>query len=124
MKAASTEEQLSAYAMAYYAEADKLPDKVRLDVAVNMRGKPLKKSLQHYVKGAETKHGSVGIVLLEAERTQEDINHYLNVMDQTISGLNAGIFNYAAPMAWWCGPDACEYWDYCRKRGPIEGRNG
>ncbi len=112
-------EQLTAYALAKYADSGQLPDVVRLDWAISWKTAPKKKTAERLAGVKETKNGAVGILPMSAKRTLEDINHYLSVMETTAKALESNIFNYAPPVAWYCTPKACDFWEYCRKRGPI-----
>jgi hypothetical protein len=116
--AAEHDEQLTAYAMSKWAQDGTLPDIVRLDFALAWKTAPKKATADRLAAVKETKHGAVGILPLAAKRTQADVDHYLNVMDATIANMRDGVYNYAAPQAWWCSPTACDFWDYCRSKGP------
>lgn len=119
--AADVDEQLTAYAMSKWAQDGALPDVVRLDFALAWKTAPKKPTVERLAVVKETKHGTVGILPLAAKRTQADVDHYLNVMDATVAGLEAQVYNYAAPQAWWCSPTACDFWEYCRAQGPKLG---
>lgn len=51
---------------------------------------------------------------LEVEpRTKDDIRALLDIYQQAVMGISAGIFLPAPAGSWWCSPRYCNYWNIC-----------
>jgi CRISPR/Cas system-associated exonuclease Cas4 (RecB family) len=86
--------QLSAYSAAAYVLDGKLPDKVKLDYLVDLKG------------GTKT-------LTLESRRDMKDVEKYLNRLVPTITAFQSGIFQPAPDAAWWCDERYCAYHEIC-----------
>jgi hypothetical protein len=113
---ALTSEQLTAYAMAFLSKTGRIPGLVRIDKAVAMKGMPRDETLKRYKTIKKTPNGIIGIAPLEAERSQDDIDHYLRVMQAAADGIAKGVWLPPwSDFAWWCRPGACDFWQYCHE---------
>jgi hypothetical protein len=119
MNEAHDSEQLTAYALSYYSEFGKIPDKVRLDYAVRMKKGPGKVTKHRYISARETKHGFVGIVPVESKRTIDHIKWYLAVIEDTVKMMDIGVYLAAPAGSWYCTEYACDKWDYCHSKLTI-----
>ena len=106
-------DQLTAGALAHSAKEGTLPDRVELHKAIYMRRGP--KDAGVYRKLAQTEHGVVGVAVIQATRTQDQINRYLKTLEIAARKMSEGIWEPARQGAWPCTPTACDYWAYCHK---------
>jgi|SRR5579871_1101616 len=96
--------QLSAYTMASYVLDGKLPEAVKLDYLVDLKG-------------------GVKPVTLESTRNLDDVDNYLNRLAQSVATIRSGMFVPAPDVAWYCDKRYCGFWDTCpfaRGRGRTD----
>jgi len=86
--------QLTAYTLAYQCEYGQGPAGVKLDYLVSTK-KPK-------------------YVLLEASRSQADIDRFLRLVGKVVGAISSGYF-YPNPTNFMCSEKACQYWAACQK---------
>lgn len=86
--------QLSAYSLASQVLESKLPDAVKLDYLVDLKGGPK-------------------TMTVESKRDTQDVNAYLNRTVNQIAVIQSGMFTPAPNAAWWCSPKWCAYHSIC-----------
>jgi len=87
--------QLSAYALASQVIDGKIPDFVALDYLIDLKT-------------------GVKAATYQSIRDQEDLDIYLNRIEQTVVSITTGNFAPAPESAWWCDPRYCGYYSTCR----------
>lgn len=96
--AARDSQQLSTYAMLYFAKHGRLPHALALD---------------HLIQTPEQRMERY--VLQETRRDLRDVSAILARFESAARGVEAGIFQPAQPgMAWWCSAAWCPFWTTCR----------
>jgi hypothetical protein len=96
--------QLTAYSLSSSVLDGKIPDAVRLDYLIDLKG------------GVKT-------ATLESTRTLDDIDNYLNRLANGIATIRSGMFVPAPDTAWWCDNRYCGFWNTCpyaRGRGRTD----
>lgn len=53
------------------------------------------------------------IVDIPIKRTRDDLDWMGDLVCKTWAQIQSGLF-VPNPHGWWCGPDECKYWPYCR----------
>jgi hypothetical protein len=86
--------QLTAYSLASFVIDGFLPDAVRLDYLIDLKGG---------VKCAE----QISV------RDQRDVLNYVNRIVSVVSMMQSGIFVPAPSTAWWCDKRYCGYYEQC-----------
>lgn len=86
--------QLGAYAVAHHVLYNRLPDAVKLDYVIDLKG------------GVKT-------MTLNSHRDMEDVNAYLNRLVAGVIQMQSGNFVPAPDTAWWCDPKWCAYHAHC-----------
>lgn len=95
---AHTDEQLTFYALAFYAKTGKLPSEVRFE---NFVDRTLK-------SGRKTERN-----LLISTRTADDCQSIISRINAMIIGLRKGVFIPAHSGSWWCSERFCGYARTC-----------
>jgi len=96
---AITSEQLTAYSLAYRVKYGKPEAGVRLEYLVNIK---------------EPK-----IVLLEAKRTSEEIDHFLETVARVAEGIEKEVFVPTSENSIFCNPRSCGYYQLCRPNKTV-----
>jgi hypothetical protein len=88
------DDQLTAYSAASMVIDGRLPDKVRFDVLVDLKG-------------------GVKPQLLESYRTEQDVDVYLNRVANLVANVQQGSFTPTPETSWWCDPRYCGFTGIC-----------
>jgi len=92
MRYGSIANQLTTYVLAKKIETGKIAKNIRFD---------------YLVKTKKEKY-----VPMVTERTQEDLDRLVRLLDRTIRDITEGHF-MPNPNGWWCSKSWCGYWDRC-----------
>ena len=88
--------QLTAYALAYWVSRKEKETGLQLDVAVRTK--------------------TPKIVQLPTQRTNEQIERFLETMARAATAIQGGVFLPAPEGAWYCSPKFCGYYGTCKVR--------
>jgi hypothetical protein len=91
---ANESHQLSAYSVAHKVLYGKLPEAVKLDYLIDLKG------------GVKTQ-------TLASTRDNEDVEKYLNRLVAGVIQIQSGNFVPAPDTAWWCSSRWCAYHEHC-----------
>jgi len=86
------DDQLTIYSLAKKVETGKIPSNLQMDYLVRTQK-------EKYVP-------------MPTERTQENLDRVVRLLDVTIKDIKAGHF-MPNPNGWWCSKRWCGYWDRC-----------
>jgi len=102
--AAHESSQLTAYALASKVLDGQIPNEVKLDYLVDLKG-------------------GVKPMTLASTRNLDDIDNYLSRLANSIATIRSGMFVPAPDTAWWCDKRYCGFWSTCpyaRGRGRTD----
>lgn len=91
---ANESHQLSAYSLASSVIDNQLPDAVKLDYLVDLKG-------------------GVKPMTIESTRDTQDVRNYLNRIVNAVAAVQSGMFTPAPNAAWWCSAKWCAYHSMC-----------
>jgi hypothetical protein len=88
------DDQLTAYSMASMVIDGRIPDAVRLDVMVDLKG-------------------GVKPQLLQSFRKEADVDVFMNRVANAVSAIQQGVFVPTQETSWWCDKRYCAFTDIC-----------
>jgi len=98
-KEAIVSDQLTAYSLAYRVKYGEPEAGVRLEYLIHTK---------------EPK-----VQLLEAQRTSEEIDHFLEIVARVAEGIEKEVFVPTSESNWICSPKNCGYWNLCKPNRTV-----